>query len=226
MLANIALQGKHTDGGNSSHQPILVQFGSPLFLVTWRRVTVLNVSLLAGRRVWVSPVSVADETEFITLARESASLHQGLIFTPTTPTAFREYLARFDGPAAIGFVVRLSATGKLAGFVNLYQITRTPGSRVATLGYGGFTATAGHGYVTEAVRLVVGYAFDELGLDRLEADVQPQNTASRRVVERTGFRPAGPVFKPICVAGEWRDHQSWVITSDISTQRGRKAPKN
>ena len=139
-------------------------------------------------------------------------MHQGWIFAPKTAAEFGEYLARFDGVNAIGLVVRLNSMRGLAGFVNINQIVRAP-DRGGALGFGGFTATAGHGYVAEAVRLAVRYAFEELGLDRLEADVQPENTASRRVVEQAGFRPMGSAPKAICIAGEWRDHERWIITA-------------
>lgn len=167
---------------------------------------------LAGARVSLRPVSGADEAEFVALARASVHLHRGLVFAPTAAAEFDEYLAQLDGVNAIGFVVRLNATNRLAGFVNVRAITREP-DRSALLGYGGFTATAGHGYVAEAVRVAVRYAFDELGLDRLEAVIQAANEPSRLVAELAGFRPASSAPEAICIAGEWRDHERWRITA-------------
>jgi ribosomal-protein-alanine N-acetyltransferase len=172
-----------------------------------------------GARVALRPVTDGDRFEFIARARDSVSLHRGLVFAPTTAAEFDEYLARFDGIHVIGFVVRLAATNELAGFVNINQIVWAP-DRYAALGYGGFTATAGHGYVAEAVSLVVRYAFDELGLDRLNADIQPANTVSRRVVEQAGFRPAGAMPQAIRIAGEWRDHERWMITAKVMSIEG------
>jgi ribosomal-protein-alanine N-acetyltransferase len=137
-----------------------------------------------------------------------------LIFVPTTLAEFDEYLVQFDGITAVGFVVRLNATKELAGFVNINQIVWGPDRRGA-LGYGGFVKTRGHGYVAEAVSLAVRYAFDELGLDWLEADIQPENTASRRVVEQAGFRPVATAPRAICIGGEWRDHERWQITAKV-----------
>jgi len=163
------------------------------------------------------PVTAGDRDEFVALARESVRLYRGLIFAPSTPAEFGEYVARFDGVNAIGFVVLLNTTRRLAGFVNVSRAVQAP-DRIGVLGYGGFTATAGHGYLAEAVQLAVRYAFDELEMDRLEADIQPENTASRRVVEQAGFRPAGTAPKAICIAGEWRDHERWMVT----TKSGRR----
>ena len=44
---------------------------------------------------------------------------------------------------------------------------------------------------TEAVELLLGFAFERLGLHRLEADADPQNVGSLRVLERQGFRREG-----------------------------------
>jgi ribosomal-protein-alanine N-acetyltransferase len=171
-----------------------------------------------GARVSLWPVTTEDRHEFVARARESVSLHRGLVFAPTTTAEFDEYLVRFDGVDAIGFVVRLNTTKELAGFVNINRIVWTP-ARTGVLGYGGFVATAGHGYVAEAVRLAVRYAFDELGLYRLEADIQPRNVPSRKVVEQAGFRQAPAFRTAICIAGEWRDHERWMITAKMRSTR-------
>jgi RimJ/RimL family protein N-acetyltransferase len=49
----------------------------------------------------------------------------------------------------------------------------------------------GRGYATEAASACVRAGFDELGLDRILADVDPENSASIRVLQKAGFRPAG-----------------------------------
>jgi ribosomal-protein-alanine N-acetyltransferase len=170
------------------------------------------VSLLEGGRVSLRPVAAEDGAEFVALARGSAGLHRGLIFIPTEAAEFGEYLTRFDGVSAVGFVVRVNATGRLAGLVNIREIVRMPDAR-GSLGFGGFAATAGHGYVAEAVRLAVPYAFEKLGLTRLDAYVQPENTPSRRVVEQAGFRPVPADRMTIVIAGEPREHQRWTLTS-------------
>jgi [ribosomal protein S5]-alanine N-acetyltransferase len=170
------------------------------------------VSLLIGARVSLWPVTAEDGEEFVALARDSVNLHRNLIFAPRTAAEFNDYLARFDGVGAVGFVVRLNSTRELVGLVNINAIVRSPDRRGA-LGFGGFTATAGHGYVGEGVRLAVRYAFEELRLDRLEADVQPGNAASRKVVEQAGLRPLGSAPKVICIAGTLYDHERWAITA-------------
>jgi [ribosomal protein S5]-alanine N-acetyltransferase len=170
------------------------------------------VSLLIGARVSLWPVTADDGEEFVDLARDSVDLHRNLIFAPRTAAEFGDYLARFDGVGAVGFVVRRNDTRRLAGLVNINDLARTP-LRRGSLGFGGFTATAGNGYVAEGVRLAVRYAFAELGLERLEADVQPANAAARKVVEQAGFRPMASAPRAICIAGTWYDHERWAITT-------------
>jgi [ribosomal protein S5]-alanine N-acetyltransferase len=183
----------------------------PLFSGLPPRVTFLGVRLLVGARIFLRPVGAGDEAEFVALARDSAARHRGLIFAPTEASEFGDYLARFDGVHAVGFVVRVTATRQLAGLVNINQIRRTP-ELCGALGYGGFTVTAGHGYIGEAVRLAVPYAFDELGLSRLDAYIQPSNAPSRRVVEEAGFRPVTADRQTIVIAGESREHERWTLT--------------
>lgn len=171
------------------------------------------MSVLVGVRVSLWPVTAADGGEYVELARVSVALHRGLISVPTTAAKFGAYLRRFDGINAVGFVLRLNGTRELAGFVNINEIVRVPNAR-GSLGFGGFAPTVGHGYAAEGVRLAVGYGFGELGLDRLEAAVQPTNKASRRVVEQVGFRPTAQPPEAIYIDGEWRDHERWEITAE------------
>ena len=65
--------------------------------------------------------------------------------------------------------------------------------------------------MTDGLGLVLRHAFEELGLHRLEADIQPGNTRSSRLVERLGFRLEGhsPAFQ--FVDGAWRDHDRWAV---------------
>ncbi|WP_329248306.1 GNAT family N-acetyltransferase [Actinoallomurus sp. NBC_01490] len=169
--------------------------------------------LLVGERISLWPVAAEDGEEFVALARDSANMHRGLIFAPTEATEFAEYLDRFDGVNAVGFVVRVNATRQLAGLVNINQIERKAPDPRGSLGYGGFAATSGHGYVAEAVRLAVPYAFEELGLSRLDAYIQPANAPSRRVVEEAGFRPVSWDRKIIHVGGKSREHERWTRTN-------------
>ena len=78
-------------------------------------------------------------------------------------------------------------------------------NRRAEIGFALARAHWRRGYATDALRRVLRYAFDELGLTRLEADVDPRNGASLRTLERLGFRREGLLRERWFVAGEVQD---------------------
>jgi ribosomal-protein-alanine N-acetyltransferase len=65
---------------------------------------------------------------------------------------------------------------------------------------------AQRGYMTAAVRGVIPFAFGTLRLHRIEAACIPANTASIRLLERTGFRREGFARQYLCINGMWQDH--------------------
>ncbi|MFA1548527.1 GNAT family N-acetyltransferase [Actinomadura chokoriensis] len=173
----------------------------------------MSVDLAVGTRVVVRRVRADDEARFVALAKESAAFHRPWVVLPTSPELFAAYLARFDQVAAVGMVICLRDGGDLVGTVNINGIVRGCYQR-GMIGYAAFLPHAGRGYVAEGVGLAVGYAFEELGLHRVEADIQPGNSASVRLVQRLGFRREGfsPAF--IKIGGVWRDHERWARTAD------------
>jgi ribosomal-protein-alanine N-acetyltransferase len=71
------------------------------------------------------------------------------------------------------------------------------------------------GLMTEALRAAVAYAFSELGLHRVEANIQPGNTASTALVRRLGFKQEGLSPRYLRINGEWRDHERWALLADM-----------
>jgi [ribosomal protein S5]-alanine N-acetyltransferase len=67
--------------------------------------------------------------------------------------------------------------------------------------------------MTAALAAVVEHAFGLMGLHRLEANIQPGNTASIQLAQRCGFRLEGFSPEYLMVDGKWRDHERWAITS-------------
>jgi ribosomal-protein-alanine N-acetyltransferase len=68
--------------------------------------------------------------------------------------------------------------------------------------------------MTEAVRLVVRFAFEQLKLHRLEAGVMPHNLGSIRVLEKAGFHKEGIAKKNVKINGRWEDHQILAIINE------------
>lgn len=94
-----------------------------------------------------------------------------------------------DDRRVVGFVVEVD--NQVAGTV---ELRRTPG-RDATghLSWAIFPRFRGQGYGAHALRLLVDYAFREVGLVRVEAYIDPRNTASLRTASRAGLRKEGVV---------------------------------
>ena len=82
------------------------------------------------------------------------------------------------------------------------------------MGYYVAEAHNNKGVCTEAVRQVVAFAFNELGLHRVEAGVVPQNPRSMRVLEKSGFTRIGFAPHYLKLHGTWRDHNLFQITAE------------
>lgn len=177
--------------------------------------------LREGARVGLRPFRLADGPEFTARAHESRDLHHPWLFPPATIEEYEPYATRLtEGDGRAGFLVCELGTGALAGFVNVNNIVRGA-FQCGALGYGAFAHAAGRGLFHEALRLVLGHAFAPpreggLGLHRLEANIQPGNTASIALVRGAGFRMEGLSPDFLHVDGAWRDHERWAVTAEMS----------
>jgi len=101
----------------------------------------------------------------------------------------------------------------LAGVFNISEIVREAFCS-GYLSYYGFVPHNGRGYMSAGLQVVLSEAFGHHGLHRLEADIQPGNKESRRLVQAAGFRLEGFSPRYLKVAGRWRDHERWAITAE------------
>jgi [ribosomal protein S5]-alanine N-acetyltransferase len=97
----------------------------------------------------------------------------------------------------------------ILGWISLSEIVRSV-FQAAYLGYMLAENAQGHGYMTEGVRAVVSFAFDELLLHRIMANYMPHNERSAAVLRRLGFTIEGTAKNYLYLDGGWRDH---VLTS-------------
>jgi [ribosomal protein S5]-alanine N-acetyltransferase len=165
-------------------------------------------------RVTLRLLTSADQDEFLNLAGASTDLHHPWMSPPATPREFQAYLTRFDHVTAEGLLICLRGTGTIAGVVNINSIIRGRFQN-GSLSYAAFAPAAGQGYMSEGLDLVLRYAFEQLRLHRLEAQIQPGNHASLKLVRRLGFRNEGYSPDLLFIDGAWRDHERWAITSDM-----------
>jgi [ribosomal protein S5]-alanine N-acetyltransferase len=163
-------------------------------------------------RVTLRPATGGDEAEFIALVRASAGMHRPWMSLPATPEDYQAYMRRYGQSCEESLLICLRGTGAIAGMVNINSIIRGR-FQCGSLGYAAFAPTAGKGYMTEGLGLVVRYAFEQLRLHRLEANIQPGNHASLSLARRLGFRREGYSPEMLFIDGAWRDHERWAITA-------------
>jgi ribosomal-protein-alanine N-acetyltransferase len=129
----------------------------------------------------------------------------------TDPGRAGQFLARCRQIADEGSGARLAIErGDDATFLGWCTLNRwNPDHRSASLGYCLAEAAWGHGYATEAAGALLGWAFDTLDLNRVQAETDTRNLASARVLEKLGFVREGTLREDCVVNGEVSD--SWVF---------------
>jgi [ribosomal protein S5]-alanine N-acetyltransferase len=164
-------------------------------------------------RVVIRPVHASDGTALIAANLSSIALHEPWVFPCRDQASFMAYRASCDGQTKAGFVARERASDQIVGIVNVSEIVRGA-LQSAYLGYYGMAAFQGRGLMCEALSLVVSAAFADMGLHRLEANIQPGNGPSRALAQRLGFRQEGFSPRYLKIGGEWRDHERWALLAD------------
>jgi len=175
-------------------------------------------------RVYLEAASRRREAEFLQRVTVSQGLHRPWLTAPHTSEHFRDLVSRAKKPSYESFFVCLIETGELAGVINLNEIVRGL-FQSAYLGYYAFEPFAGAGYMTEGVTLVLDQAFGPLGLNRLEANVQPRNERSSRMISKLGFRLEGFSPRYLKIGGRWCDHERWAVLADEWHGRRVRRPR-
>ena len=93
----------------------------------------------------------------------------------------------------------------LAGTLSLSNVIRGP-MLTATIGLWLDHETRGRGVGKRAIALACRTAFEELGLHRVDAGVQPTNLASLGALRANGFTEIGVARQYLLIGGRWTDH--------------------
>lgn len=164
----------------------------------------------------------SDAGEFVAAVQASRSLHQPWLDPPDTPARFAAYLDRAARDDQAAYLIRHRHCGSLVGYVNVNNIVRG-GFQSGFLGYGAFASHAGQGFMTRGLRAVLDIVFGDLGLHRVEANIQPANRRSINLVWRLGFEREGFSTGYLMVGGQWRDHERWALRAE--SWAGRRASR-
>lgn len=166
-----------------------------------------------GKRIYLRNPIRSDADEFVAKSRSSKKFHNNLVSPPKDLISFNDYLKRNESDTNECFLISLIENDSIAGAINLSQIFHA-GFKNAYLGYYLFSEFSGKGFMTEAIKLTLKYAFTELKLHRLEANIQPHNLSSIELVKRCGFTKEGFSRKYLKIGGKWCDHERWAIIKE------------
>ncbi len=164
-------------------------------------------------RVYIQPPVAADEKAFLKAMCDSVGLHFPWVSAPRDKAGWKRYLARLKRGSEAGFLVKRKQDDVLCGVVNLNVITYEALCS-AYVSYFGVSGLAEKGYMKEGLLLVIRHAFKELGLHRLEANIQPENLASVALAQSAGFRYEGFSPRYLKIGGKWCDHERWTVLAD------------
>ena len=114
--------------------------------------------------------------------------------------AIEDVLAEYRNGTSLRFAITLRDSGDMIGNIRLYDFFDQ--NRRCDIGYALVQAHWGKGYLAEAMTAVLDYGFAELDLNRIEADIDPRNDASARLLERMAFQKEGHLRERWIVNGE------------------------
>ena len=136
--------------------------------------------------------------------------------TPLYRTSLGPYVAmartmRKEARQGLSLPWVVTYDGHFAGQLTIGSIV-WGSARSAQVGYWVDEAYAGRGVIPTALALALDQCFFTVGLHRIEATIRPENAASRRVVEKLGFREEGLRRRCLHIDGAWHDHICYALT--------------
>jgi len=137
---------------------------------------------------------------------------------PATPEDRASFAARCaarerERQMGSGYGFGIFIGDRFVGEITLSSIQRGPFQN-AFVGYWVDEAMAGQGLAPEATVVVLRFAFEDLGLHRVEIAIVPRNHPSRRVVDKLGLRQEGVAVRYLEIDGTWEDHVRYAVTAE------------
>ena len=181
---------------------------------------------LDTERLLLRPPQHGDFNAWVSLRMESRGY-----LTPWEPSWAADHLTRraftnrvywanrsIQGGTAVPLFIFRREDEQLLGAITLDNIRRGP-AQAGTTGYWIGAPFARMGYMREAVQALVHHAFTVMDLSRIEAGCLPENTPSRRLLERCGYKYEGVAQSYLQIDGRWRNH---VLYANLrADRRGR-----
>ena len=173
----------------------------------------MKEKILNGKKIYLRPPKSSDLMKFTEMNKKSQKFHKNLANPPKDEKSFTEFLEKNLRNENECFLICTNENERIAGAINLSQIFYG-GFKNAYLGYYIGAEFAGNGFMSEAIKLILKFAFQNLKLHRIEANVQPHNLSSIAVLKKNGFIKEGFSRKYLKISGRWRDHERWAIIKE------------
>ncbi len=174
-------------------------------------------AIQSGEIVFLRRPAARDEQEYFAVRRASAGFLRP--WEPKAPrgankhAAFRCMLASNRTRRCEKLLICSQLDMRIVGYIAINEIVRGA-CQCGFLGYWIGARYARHGYMTEALKLMLRHAFGALKLHRVEANIIPKNRPSIRLVKRAGFRREGLSKCYLEIAGRWQDHERWALLKE------------
>ena len=186
--------------------------------MNWERLPTIDTPRLSLR-----PIVAKDVDDFYAVYSNAEVMRYWSTPRLANPEAASKLISEiqdgFKRRELLKWGIALRADDTLIGSVTLFHPDFT--HRRAEIGYALGRAFWGRGYMQETLRAILNYAFADLNLHRIEADVDPRNAASVRTLERLGFQREGYLRERWQVNGEIQDalffgllKPDWEITNN------------
>lgn len=173
-----------------------------------------NPPVLVSERLELRLPRRADYIPWVTIRRAGVDFLQ-----PWEPIRSRDYDSRSSfvsrgvgwakraarAKTSFSFMIHHREEARLIGALSLNNVRFGP-AKTGTVGYWIGPDFARKGYMSEALEMVVDFAFQQIDISRIEAACLPENIASRGVLEKVGFKYEGVAQSYLQIAGRWRTH--------------------
>lgn len=178
---------------------------------------------LHGERVTLDTLR-PDDLDALFAIQSDLEVCRYLLYEPRSLSEVREVLARdaaathLELPGDYLQPAIRDAEGRFVG--TMYLKLESVDDLTAEIGWILAPWARGHGYASEAARMLLGLAFGELGLHRVYAELDPRNAASVALCRRLGMRHEAHLVEHMWLKGEWTDTGLYAILEQEWHGRG------
>jgi [ribosomal protein S5]-alanine N-acetyltransferase len=176
-------------------------------------LTTPKKTTLIGKRLLLRPPRPADYREYAAVMKKNGALHERWSNPTAGRAQFNDYLRSNPAENFFRFLICRREDKTIVGMISLFHIVRRS-LQSACVGYVIAAPHTRQGHGTEALLLVLDFAFKKLKLHRVEANIHPDNVASIALARRAGFQLEGCSRRYLKVRGQWRDHERWAILKE------------